>query len=55
MTQWEQEDGYINRDEGTHSEGSVVAIYGKCDKCGHDWKFRCLQITDLVNNNEFYA
>ena len=50
-TTWEQVDGYVDREEGYHGTGDVVAIFGRCDSCGHKWKFRCLQITDLVIEN----
>jgi len=43
---WEQKDGFIDRNEGYMNPEGVVGTYGECD-CGHKWKFRCLQITNL--------
>ena len=48
---WNQEDGIINKSKGIMNHGDIIGIYGKCDKCGHGWKFKCLQIDNLIVEN----
>ena len=47
---WRQIDGYINMDEGHNEPGNIVGFYGQCDNpaCKYSWKFRCLQVTNLI-------
>lgn len=46
--EWTQEDGVIDKDEGIMTHGFVIRVNGKCDECGHKWKFKCWQIDDLI-------
>lgn len=45
---WIQDNGIVDIDDGFPSVGSVTRISGECLDCGHEWKFRCLQISNLV-------
>ena len=44
---WNQENGYLNHNDGIMNPGDVVGCYGECDECGHQWKFKNLQIIEL--------
>jgi Zn ribbon nucleic-acid-binding protein len=51
-TTWEQKNGYVNPEEGIHNPGGVYRVDGECINCGHIWKLKRLQITDLVDKND---
>lgn len=46
--EWIQEDGFFNKNEGSMEHGSVTGTFGECAECLHRWKFRTLQVTDLI-------
>ena len=50
---WNQENGVINRSDGIINPGNIIRVEGKCNEseCGHRWKFRCLQIDNLLIEN----
>jgi hypothetical protein len=48
---WEQSDGYVDLDEGYKGEIGTISVYGRCHNCDHKWRFKCLQITDLVTDD----
>jgi len=43
---WDQVNGFIDHNEGYMNPEGVIGTFGECN-CGHKWKFRNLQITDL--------
>jgi len=45
---WNQENGVINRSEGIMEPGDIIRVKGKCNRCDHKWKFRCLHIDNLL-------
>ena len=45
---WYQVDGVINREEGFMEPGNIVRVEGRCDECGHRWRFKCLQTDNLI-------
>lgn len=46
---WEVSGGKLDRALGYMEPGCVVGIRGECFKCGHNWRLRALQITDVVH------
>jgi len=50
---WNQENGVINRSEGIMEPGDIIRVEGKCNEseCGHRWRFKCLQIDNLLIDN----
>lgn len=48
ISTWEQIDGIIDQNEVWHDIDNIIGIYGECNKCNHKWRFRCFQITNLI-------
>jgi predicted nucleic-acid-binding Zn-ribbon protein len=44
--QFDQTDGNIDMN-GNIEQGGILRMNGECKKCGHSWRFRKLQVTDL--------
>lgn len=48
---WEQQDGKIDRNNGVLETGDPYKLEGHCRNCGHWWRIRGLQITDIIKFN----